>query len=242
MIEVLFLGFLIGLRHALEADHVAAVASLASAERSVGRIVTHGVVWGIGHSATLLAVGGTVVLLGVAMPEKLATWLELFVGVMLIGLGAWVLIRLARDRIHFHVHRHGDGAVHIHAHSHAAEEGLHDSDPHDPRQHDHDHPPGLPWRSLLVGIMHGMAGSAALLLLTASSFTSAPLGLLYIALFGIGSVVGMAALSAIIALPMRYSGGILSVSRNALQVTIGSATMALGSFMVYELGGVILRF
>ena len=235
MLEVLFLGFLIGLRHALEADHVAAVASLASAEKSVGRIVAHGVVWGIGHSATLLAVGGAVVLLGVSMPERLAVWLELAVGVMLIGLGAWVLIRLARDRIHFHAHRHHGSVVHFHAHSHAGE-----NTPHDAARHDHVHAPGLPWRTLLVGVMHGMAGSAALLLLTAASFTSAPLGLLYIALFGAGSVVGMAALSAVIAVPMRYSAGMMSWSRHALQATIGGATVVLGAVMVYEFGGAVL--
>lgn len=235
MLEVLFLGFLIGLRHALEADHVAAVASLASAERSLRRIVAHGVVWGIGHTATLLAVGGTVVLLGVSMPERLANWLEFAVGVMLIGLGAWVLARLARDRIHFHTHRHAGDAAHFHAHSHAG-----DDRPHDSISHHHDHPPGLPWRSFFVGVMHGMAGSAALLLLTAASFTTAPLGLLYIALFGVGSVAGMAALSVVIAVPMRYSAKALSGSRHALQAVIGGATVALGAVMVYQFGGAAL--
>ena len=235
MLEVLFLGFLIGLRHALEADHVAAVASLASAEKSFGRIVAHGVVWGIGHSATLLAVGGTVVLLGVAMPERLAIWLEFAVGVMLIGLGGWVLVRLALDRIHFHAHRHADGVLHLHAHSHAGEDV-----PHDAARHDHGHPPGQPWRSLMVGVMHGMAGSAALLLLTAASFPPAPLGLPYSAGFGVGSVVGMAALSAVIAVPMRYSAKALGWGRHALQATIGSATVALGAVMVHEFGGAVL--
>lgn len=233
MLEVLFLGFFIGLRHALEADHVAAVASLASAEKSVGRIIAHGVVWGIGHTATLLVIGGAVVLLGVSMPDHLANWLEFAVGVMLMGLGAWVLVRVARDRIHFHAHRHAGDVMHFHAHSHAGEEIAHDLG-----RHDHDHPPGLPWRSLFVGVMHGMAGSAALLLLTASTFASAPLGLLYIALFGVGSVVGMAALSALIAVPLRYSAGLLKVSRQALQATIGGATMALGAVIVYGFGGV----
>lgn len=232
MLEVLFLGFLIGLRHALEADHVAAVASLASAERSVGRIVAHGVIWGIGHTATLLAVGGTVVLLGVAMPERLANWLEVAVGVMLMGLGAWVLVRLARDRVHFHAHHHAGGVMHMHAHSHAGEGAAHDA-----ARHDHGHPPGLPWRSLFVGVMHGMAGSAALLLLTASTLQSAPLGLLYIAVFGVGSVVGMAMLSAVIAVPLTYSARFLSWSHHTLQAAIGGATMALGAFIVYEFGG-----
>jgi len=229
MLEVLFLGFLIGLRHALEADHVAAVASLASAEQSVGRIVTHGVVWGIGHTATLLAVGGTVVLVGVSMPERLANWLEFAVGVMLIGLGALVLIRLARDRIHFHTHHHHDGVMHMHAHSHADEDA-----PHETLRHDHEHPAGLPWRSFFVGVMHGMAGSAALLLLTATTFQSAPLGFLFIALFGFGSVIGMATLSAVIAVPLSYSARLLTWSRHALQAVIGGATVALGAVIVFR--------
>lgn len=234
MLEVLFLGFLIGLRHALEADHVAAVASLASGEKSIRRIVTHGVVWGIGHSVTLLAIGGTVVLLGVSMPERLAVWLEFAVGIMLIVLGAWVLIRLALDRIHFHTHRHDGDRWHFHAHSHACEPMAHDS-----AHHEHDHPPGLPWRSLMVGVMHGMAGSAALMLLTAATFTSAPLGMLYLALFGFGSIIGMGLLSVVIAVPMRYSAGMMTWSRHALQGIIGSATILLGAVMVYEFGSTL---
>ncbi len=229
MDSILVLGFLIGMQHALEADHVAAVASIATGERSIGRILRHGVTWGLGHTLTLLLIGGTVVFLGSTVPDELARVLEFAVGVMLILLGGWVLQRLVRDRIHVHVHRHDGGVIHFHAHSHAG-----DSNPHDPRRHEHSHAPGIPIRTLLVGMTHGMAGSAALLLLTAASIDSASLGLLYIALFGVGSIAGMAALTTAIAVPLTYTAGALTWAHRGLQAVIGLVTVAIGAGIVYQ--------
>ena len=178
MASILFLGFFIGMHHTLEADHVAAVASISSDESSVRRIVKHGVVWGMGHTLTLLVFGGGAVMLGAAMPETLAHGLETAVGVMLIFLGGHVLILLACDRVHFHLHRHHNGVTHLHAHSHRGEPRRHDPD-----RHQHAHPGRLPLRTLLVGMMHGMASSPALLVLTAASVGPAPLGLLYVVFF-----------------------------------------------------------
>ena len=229
MTEALFLGFLIGMRHALEADHVAAVASIASGERSVRRIVRHGAVWGVGHTLTLMLFGATVLLLGTAVPEALAQWLEFAVGVMLVVLGGWVLHRLIRDRIHFHTHRHRDGLVHLHAHSHGGETSPHDRD-----RHDHAHSRGLPLRTLFVGMMHGMAGTAALLLVSAASLKPVALGLVYIAVFGVGSIGGMAVLSAVIAVPLSYSARLLTWGQRTLQTAVGGVTMALGAFVIYD--------
>ena len=117
---------------------------------------------------------------------------------MLVGLGAHVLWRLWRDRVHFHRHGHGDGTVHFHAHSHAGETA-----PHARAAHAHEH--GFRWRTLLVGLMHGMAGSAALLVLTVSQASSPAVGLGYVALFGIGSMIGMGALSTLIAVPLAVT-------------------------------------
>src|SRR5256885_4568226 len=117
---------------------------------------------------------------------------------MLIGLGAHVLWRLWHDRVHFHRHGHGDGTVHFHAHSHAGE-----TVPHARAAHAHEH--GFRWRTLLVGLMHGMAGSAALLVLAVSQASSPAVGLGYVALFGIGSMIGMGALSAGVAGPLAGS-------------------------------------
>jgi sulfite exporter TauE/SafE len=227
--SVLLLGFLIGMQHALEADHVAAVASIATRGGSVRRIVRQGAAWGLGHSITLLVVGVAALSFDSAVPETLAPVLEFSVGVMLVLLGLGVLRCLLRERIHFHRHRHGDGIVHIHAHSHAGERG-----PHDPRLHRHGHRRDLRLRALLIGTMHGMAGSAALLVLALASVQSAFTGLLYVVIFGFGSIVGMAALSAIIAVPLSWSARLLTRLNQVLQAAIGTATLVLGGVIVYE--------
>src|SRR5438045_5426619 len=162
MFGILGLGFLLGMQHALEADHIAAVSSIAARRSHVGDIVKHGLTWGLGHTLTLFVFAGCAILLGQAIPDSLSRPIETAVGIMLVGLGAHVLWRLWRGRVHFHTHGHGDGTVHVHAHSHAGETAA----AHRRDAHAHDH--GFRWRTLLVGLMHGMAGSAALLMLTVS--------------------------------------------------------------------------
>ena len=221
MFGILGLGFLLGMQHALEADHIAAVSSIAARRTELGDIVRHGLTWGLGHTLTLFAFACAAILLGHAIPEHLARPLETAVGVMLVGLGAHVLWRLWRDRVHFHRHGHGDGTVHIHAHSHAGETVSH---AHVPHAHAH----GFRWRTLLVGLMHGMAGSAALLVLAASQASSVAAGLGYVLLFGIGSMVGMGALSAVIAVPLAVSARWLTAANRGLQGAVGVITMAIG--------------
>jgi ABC-type nickel/cobalt efflux system permease component RcnA len=223
MFGILGLGFLLGMQHALEADHIAAVSSIAARRTNIGDIVKHGLTWGLGHTLTLFAVAGAAVLVGQALPEHFAEPLEIAVGIMLIGLGAHLVWRLWRDRVHFHAHGHDDGRVHFHAHSHDGDKG-----PHVRAVHAHSHPPGFRWRTLLVGLMHGMAGSAALLVLAASKASGAAAGLGYIALFGVGSMVGMAALSAVIAVPLAASARWLTWANSGLQGSIGLVTMAIG--------------
>src|SRR6266480_2049865 len=119
MFGILGLGFLLGMQHALEADHIAAVSSIAARRTHLGDIVKHGLTWGLGHTLTLFVFAGAAIMLGRAIPEALARPIEISVGIMLVGLGAHVLWRLSRDRVHFHQQSHGDGTVHLHAHSHA---------------------------------------------------------------------------------------------------------------------------
>jgi hypothetical protein len=138
-----------------------------------------------------------------------------------------VLWRLRHDRVHFHRHGHADGTVHFHAHSHAG-----DTLPHRRTRHAHEH--GFRWRTLLVGLMHGMAGSAALLVLAVTQASSAAAGLGYVALFGIGSMVGMGALSAVIAVPLAVSARFLTVANRALQGAVGIVTIAIGLVTVVE--------
>jgi len=156
--SLLVFGFFLGVKHALEADHVAAVASLASRSASLRDHVTLAGLWGAGHALTLVAVGSVVVVLGASLPPSLAAGFEGAVGVMLIVLGADVLRRLRAGHVHLHIHRHGDGPRHLHAHGHTPDEV------HDPTHHEHGHVRGVPWRAMLVGTMHGLAGSAALVL------------------------------------------------------------------------------
>lgn len=228
MFGILGLGFLLGMQHALEADHIAAVSSIAARRSRVADIVKHGLTWGLGHTLTLFAFAGAAILLGHAIPESVARPLETAVGLMLIGLGGHVLWRLWRDRVHFHRHGHADGTVHFHAHSHAGETA-----PHARAAHAHAH--GFRWRTLLVGLMHGMAGSAALLVLTVTQAPSPAIGLGYIVLFGVGSMIGMGALSAVIALPLAVSARSLTWANRALQGAVGLATVAIGIMTVIEM-------
>ncbi|HGG60517.1 MAG TPA: urease accessory protein [Gammaproteobacteria bacterium] len=194
---LLLLGFLLGMRHATEADHLAAMATIASRSDTLRGAALQGAAWGVGHTITLLIFGGVALIIGGAIPDAYAHGLEALVGLMLIGLGIDLLRQMRRRRIHFHRHAHEDGVHHFHAHAHRAGE------PHDPTAHHHPHPNHLPGRALFIGLMHGVAGSAALILLVASRTHDLPAALTYILLFGLGSVLGMALLSVVIMLPMR---------------------------------------
>jgi high-affinity nickel-transport protein len=227
MFGILGLGFLLGMQHALEADHIAAVSSIAARRSRIGDIVKHGLTWGLGHTLTLFVFASVAILLGRAIPETVAKPIEGAVGLMLIGLGAHVLWRLWRDRVHFHRHGHADGTVHFHAHSHAG-----DTLPHTRTAHIHEH--GFRWRTLLVGLMHGMAGSAALLVLAVTQASSPVAGLGYVALFGIGSIIGMAALSAVIAVPLAVSARLLTVANRARQGAVGAVTITIGLVTLIE--------
>jgi ABC-type nickel/cobalt efflux system permease component RcnA len=215
------------MQHALEVDHVAAVSSIAARRDNIADIVKHGLTWGLGHTLTLFVFAGAALALGQAIPDNLARPIETAVGVMLVGLGGHVLWRLWRDRVHFHKHRHEDGTVHTHAHSHAGETVAH---AHVPHSHAH----GFRWRTLLVGLMHGMAGSAALLVLTVAQAPSAAVGLGYVALFGIGSMIGMGALSTIIAVPLALSARWLTWANQGLQGAVGLITIAIGLRTIFE--------
>ena len=227
MIGILFLGLLIGMQHAMEADHVAAVASIASRETSIRRIVRHGTTWGIGHALTFLPIAGGVLWAGLEIGAELSSWLEMMVGLLLIGLGGHVIIRLIRERIHFHHHRHRDGTTHVHAHSHVR------SLPHqEMAAHEHRHSRGSAIGPLLIGMTHGVAGSAALVVLAISSTSGLAFGLVYISLFCVGSIIGMVLLSAVIAVPLSYAAKGLTWTHWLMNGGVGSTTMGIGIVIV----------
>jgi ABC-type nickel/cobalt efflux system permease component RcnA len=220
--SVLLVGFLLGVTHALEVDHLAAMASLAIRAPSAGAALRLGVTWGVGHTLTLFAVGGVVLGFGLGTPERLSVWLELGVAVMLLLLGGDLLRRVVMHRVHLHRHAHSDGRIHVHVHSHAVG-GDHD---------DHPHPQPVTWRALLVGLMHGMAGSAALILLVLTTVDDLLTGLSYIVLFGLGSILGMAALSLVVSLPLQRSPRTLARFRSGLEAAVGAATTGVGFWML----------
>jgi high-affinity nickel permease len=231
MSSLLLLGFMIGMRHALDADHLAAVAAITTQQNnSIRSSIRHGLVWGLGHTITLFLFGSVVIWMDTVVPEKLTYFLQIGVGIMLIALGLDVLRRVVRDRIHYHIHRHNQSTAHIHAHSHQAEPS------HELSKHEHSHDHSFPFRTLMIGLMHGMAGSAALILLTMETVDSLWLGLWYMLLFGVGSMLGMAILSIIIAIPLRASANGLTWMHNGLQTAIGVLTCGLGISIVYQLG------
>jgi hypothetical protein len=217
--SILLFGCLAGMSHALEADHLAAVAALSARRSSRRQLVLRGAWWGLGHTIALFAICSLVIFAGLTMSAELEAALEFGVGVMIVGLGAHVLLTIKRRRIHFHLHDHG-GERHVHAHSHAA-----DSRRHDESRHDHTHRHGSPLRELAVGLVHGAAGSGALLVLAVAAAQSTATALAYIVAFGLGSIAGMAALSFVVSFPLT------ALQRSAawlnLATTIAIGTMAL---------------
>lgn len=226
---------MLGMKHATEADHLAAVATLASGRQTLARTVQQGLAWGIGHTVTLMLFGGAVLALGKAIPVRMEQALEFAVALMLIGLGLDVLRRMALQKVHFHVHEHAPDTRHVHAHSHAGEAPVKKLTH---RQQPHGHAHGVPLRALAVGMMHGMAGSAALILLSLQAVQSFAMGFAYIALFGLGSIAGMALLSVAIAVPLRLSlsGQLAPWLHNGITLSVGAFSCLLGALMGYRIG------
>lgn len=223
---LLSLGCLIGMQHALEADHLAAVAALTDRHGSRRALVLRGTAWGLGHTITLASICGVLLMLGATISPAVEATLELAVGIMIVALGGNVLYGIWRRRLHVHVHRHGNGVRHIHVHHHAGE-GV----PHERSTHDHaHHHPGL-GRALLVGMMHGAAGSAGLLVLAAATESTAEAAG-YVVAFGIGSIGGMAALSFLASWPLRFIERYANWLNTAAFACIGCAAVVIGARLV----------
>ena len=232
-LALLGLGFIFGLKHATEVDHVVAVSTIVSEQRNLLRSAMVGGLWGAGHTASLVVVGTIVLALRIAIPESVSNWLEFCVALMIIGLGATALVRAlrrGRTNVHIHEHSHHDVShVHIHFHEHETE--------HTTRASSHSHAvsrPGL--KPLFVGAMHGLAGSAALTLLILTQIDSAALGLLYLAVFGIGSVLGMLLMSGLVGLPFALSARVFSGFSHVLQTIAAMLSIAFGLWYAYETG------
>lgn len=231
----LLLGFLLGLKHAVDPDHLVAVSTIVSEHRSIARSSLVGTLWGLGHTASLLGVGLIVILLKAPIPTSVASIMEMAVAVMLVILGAGVARRAARRpsfTVHSHVHSHEEGTQHSHLHVHSEAD------------HGHNHYPfKIGRKPFVVGLVHGAAGSAALTLLVLTTIPSAAAGLAYIALFGIGSVGGMLLMSAVVGLPFAVTAGRLSKLNVAVRMIAGLSSvvfgLALGIKLILQLEGAV---
>jgi hypothetical protein len=219
------LGSLLGMRHALEPDHLAAVSTLVTGERGTYRGAMLGACWGIGHTVSLLAVGAVLVLLRAEMPARASTAFELCVALMLVGLGvrAIYLAAIQGPSGPVHVHHHGR-TVHVHPGTTA---------------HVHIGAWTLARRPLLVGAVHGLAGSGALTALVLTTLPSTAARLTYMTVFGLGSTIGMAALSGLLGWPLARVGGHHTVARG-VSLVVGCVSTALGLAWGYPLLGRIL--
>ena len=227
LIGLLGLGLILGLRHALDPDHIAAVSTIVSESRSVRRSSLIGTCWGLGHTMSLLVAGVLVIALKIQISDRLALWMEFTVALMLILLGLKAMLKPLRGwRIHVHQHAHG-GSSHSHVHLHRPSEEL---------AHQHRHLIRSGARPFLVGLVHGMAGSAALMILVLATIPSALAGLIYIAVFGLGSVGGMLIMSSLISLPFILTRQRFNVLSQGLQVAVGLFSLGFGLFLSWQYG------
>lgn len=233
-IGVLGLGLLFGLKHATEADHVIAVSTIVSEHRQIHRAALVGALWGMGHTVSLIAVGVVVLTLRIAISEAVAGWLELGVAVMIIGLGVSAVLRGMRGRSTVHVHRHthdDDDHAHLHFHE-ASEPHVHGADGHPVAK--------LGLKPFIVGAVHGLAGSAALTLLVLAQIDAPPLGLLYLVVFGLGSIAGMLAMSGLIGLPFALTSRGVARNHQVLQIAAGMFSVLFGCWYAFQSSEVIV--
>jgi high-affinity nickel permease len=234
LLAILSLGFFLGMRHATDPDHVIAVTTIITRQRSVGGAAAIGAVWGVGHTLTILAVGSGIIVFGWVIPPRLGLSMEWTVGLMLVLLG-FMNLRSVIPRskhVHAHAHEHGD-YVHTHVHGH------------EPEAHSHA-PEATPlgWldrhfgalgayryiRPLIVGIVHGLAGSAAVALLVLTTIHEPGLAVFYLLIFGVGTIVGMMLMTMVISLPFGW------ISPRGLRVASGAISLAFGLFIAYRIG------
>ena len=231
LLAALVLGMLLGSKHSLDPDHVVAVSTIVSEYKNPLRSFWVGISWGLGHTTTLLIIGIVIIALRLTIPERMALLFEFAVGVMLVGLGIQVIYSFRKKKVHQHAHGHEEEAHH-HFHSHSK------SPEHVPEHHN-THGIGKPFlrrKSYVIGLVHGMAGSAALTFLVLASIESPIAGLVYILLFGVGSVLSMGIMTVIIGLPFVMSAGRLPNLNRTIQFAVGSLSILFGGFLMYQIG------
>jgi high-affinity nickel-transport protein len=245
--SILALGFFLGMRHATDSDHVIAISTIVSRERDVRHAAIIGMFWGIGHSITLLLVGGAILLFGLVVPQRLGLSLELCVALMLIVLGAFNLrVAFRRLRVststgvhehHEHPHRHGD-YVHSHPHGHTPATHGHSEDAVPSARLDRQFGRSKIYRALrptVIGVVHGLAGSAAVALLVLPVIHDPIWAMAYLAVFGVGTIAGMILTTAGIAVPVSYTARFDFFHRH-VATAAGFLSVSFGFFLIYQIG------
>jgi ABC-type nickel/cobalt efflux system permease component RcnA len=248
LLSIIALGFFLGMRHATDPDHVVAVTTIVSRQRSIRQAALIGVLWGLGHTITILVVGSAIILFGLVIPPRLGLTMELSVGLMLILLGIlnlsgimrWIAETVMPFPIGQHSHPNGQGDyAHTHPHGHRLENHGHTEEA-----------TPVSWmdrafgrlglyqilRPLAVGIVHGLAGSAAVALLVLTTIRVPTWAVLYLLVFGIGTVAGMMMITAAIAVPFKYSENRFVRLNHGLGLASGLLSLVFGLFIVYQMG------
>ncbi|PYV13948.1 MAG: hypothetical protein DMG21_19675 [Acidobacteria bacterium] len=218
------LGFVLGLRHALDPDHLAAVSTLVSEERSLVRSSLVGASWGLGHTLSLVGFGSVIAIFRLTITPRWSNWLEFAVGCMLVLLGLNVLRKLRETSpVHTHIHEH-DGVVHSHLHFHLGQPS-----------HAHGHRTlRLGGRPFVVGIVHGLAGTAAVTLMVVAAIPSLVVTLAYLVIFGLGTIGGMVAMSVLMSLPLALAAGRFVRLERFVRLAAGLASLGFGVFLAWD--------
>ncbi|HEY0461572.1 MAG TPA: hypothetical protein VGC97_20715 [Pyrinomonadaceae bacterium] len=224
---ILGFGFVLGLKHATEADHLAAVSTIVSERKSLWSSTLIGGLWGVGHTISLFLAGIFVLLLDFKISEQTERALEFCVGIMLTFLGLNVLRKLLKGgKFHFHAHEHGV-RQHVHPHIHA---------PGQEPETDSHHGLKFSPRALVIGMVHGLAGSAFLMILILQTIESRIVGLFYVIVFGVGSIGGMMLMSFLVGLPFHFTAAKFNRLNYILQSVAGLFSIAWGLYILYEKG------
>jgi cytochrome c biogenesis protein CcdA len=211
-IVILLTSLGLGLAHSLDADHVVAVTTLVCNNKSIRKSVTSATVWGIGHSAVLLAVGSAVLILRVAIPESVVNVFEFAAAILLVILGIYVIRPLIMEGIHLHQHKAGIAHKHTHSHSHTPDTPGH-------RQLH---------KSALTGVLQGLGGTAALMLVTLTTVSTVEMGILFIVIFGVGVILGMVCISCLVGSVIAYAANRLEKVHKIIIAVTGSLSIAFG--------------
>jgi ABC-type nickel/cobalt efflux system permease component RcnA len=248
-LSIIAVGFFLGMRHATDPDHVVAVTTIVSRQRNLLKAAFTGIFWGIGHTITIFIVGAAIILFDVVIPARIGLSMELSVGLMLIILGVMNIVSFMRTSstiarvqaesqvVHTHAHSHG-GNVHTHVHGHG------------PETHTHNDPTSLSWldrlfgqiglyqqlRPLVVGIVHGLAGSAAVALLILTTIRNPRWALVYLLVFGIGTIAGMMLITMSIASAFNFFGRSNENFSHWLGFASGLVSLLFGLFVAYDMG------